>query len=723
MPHTRPHRPLLIVIVVAIVGAVIACQQGPISQKPASDYIDFLERQSMLFQAQQQADRISGAGVQWREDYGAPESGKLVRLASVWLLYYPGSVVPKPGQSVIGTLAEPKFWDAVRDIGIEALHINPTQRAGGIRQREFTPTIDGWFDRIGLDTAPELGTEEEFRRMVDAATARGAIVAGDLVPLHSGMGPDFRLAERAYKDYPGLYTMVEIKKEDWGLLPQVSDPWLTALVSKETAVQLRRKGYIPGLINSADASAEARDWSGWSATAEVVGVDDKARRWVYLHVFKPGQPAFNWLDPSYAAQRVQYGDAARNILGRGVKVLRLDADTFLGLEPRSDDTAAAYYLTPLANLSTTDIAFAVRKIGGFTFQEFAAPLAQLKTFAPRGPDLSYDFFTRAEVLYPVINGDVLPLRLAHQFLLDAGIPAGTLVHSLQNHDEITFQLFELGSHDDFRFEGRTHNGKQIKDRILNTLRSTVGAVPYNKLYRPQQDGIATTFAGFLAPALGIHDPYHATPDQVALIRRAHLLAAHANAMIPGVFALAAWDFVGALPVAVKDIPGNLTAGDDWRWINRGGVDLLGENPGEDKSAFGLPKAKTLYGPVPEQLRDPESFASQIKRMLAARKRYRIHEGAIISVPNSGKPGVALLVMTLPDNGGLAITALNYGRTATSVKVDLTQFSASIPAASVAGQTARDIVREHDAGVVTGSGRLNIDIGDLSGRTLVIRRRN
>ena len=152
------------------------------------------------------------------------------------------------------------------------------------------------------------------------------------------------------------------------------------------------------------------------------------------------------------------------------------------------------------------------------------------------------------------------------------------------------------------------------------------------------------------------------------------------------------------------------------------MDLIGDESRRDQSAFGLPKAKTLYGPLPEQLRDPESFASQIKLMLAARKQHRIHEGKIISVPNSGKPGVALLVMTLPDNGGLAITALNYGRTATSVKVDLTQFSASIPAASVAGQSARDIVREHDAGVVTGSGQLNIDIGDLSGRTLVIRRR-
>ena len=78
-------------------------------------------------------------------------------------------------------------------------------------------------------------------------------------------------------------------------------------------------------------------------------------------------------------------------------------------------------------------------------------------------------------------------------------------------------------------------------------------------------------------------------------------------------------------------------------------------------------------------------------------------------------------MTLPDNGGLAITALNYGRKAASVKVDLTQFSASIPPASIAGHTARDIVSGRDAGLVTGSGRLNIELGELSGRTLVVRR--
>lgn len=148
-------------------------------------------------------------------------------------------------------------------------------------------------------------------------------------------------------------------------------------------------------------------------------------------------------------------------MGRGAKILRLDADTFLGLEPQPNSTMASDYLTPEANLNTSDLAFSIRKLGGFSYQEFAAPLAQLKEFAPNGPDLSYDFFTRAEVLYALINGDVLPLRLGHHFLLDAGVSEGALVHDLQNHDEITFQLFELGSHGDFQFEGQNLNGMQL----------------------------------------------------------------------------------------------------------------------------------------------------------------------------------------------------------------------------------------------------------------------
>jgi hypothetical protein len=173
-----------------------------------------------------------------------------------------------------------------------------------------------------------------------------------------------------------------------------------------------------------------------------------------------------------------------------------------------------------------------------------------------------------------------------------------------------------------------------------------------------------------------------------------------------------------LPIPADSIPTELTAGDDWRWINRGGVDLLGANPEADRSAvLGLPRAKALYGPLPEQLQSPDSFASQLKRMLAARKQYRIHESTMLAVPNVGNPGVCVLVMSLPDSAGLAITALNYGRNDAAVEVDLTQ--AGIPAESIAGKPARDIVADQDAGVVSDSGRLAVTLDALSGRTIVI----
>jgi len=709
---------------VAAVCATVAGYQTSWSQTNPDDdpeYIRFLEEQSMLFQADQEADRISGMGVQWRNDFSQPKPTELVQEASVWLLYYPASVIAKEGVSVIGTWADANFWAVNHDVGIDLLHTDPVQRAGGITGETFTPTIDGWFDRISLDLDPELGSEADFQQMVSNARQQGATIGSDLVPLHTGLGPDFRLAERAYKDYPGMYDMVEIDQADWTLLPNVDDPWGHALVPKDAAMQLKQKGYIPGLIVSADADPDAANWSGWSATPEVVGVDGKTRRWVYLHVFKPAQPTLNWLDPSYAARRSQFGDIGRNIVDREVKLLRLDADTFLGLEPQPNSTMASDYITPLANIGTDDLAFAIRKLGGFSYQEFAAPLAQLKEFAPNGPDLSYDFFTRAEVLYALINGDVLPLRLGHHFLLDAGVQAGTLIHDLQNHDEITFQLFELGSHDDFQFEGQTLNGKQIKEQILKDMRAAVAgdAAPYNMLYRSAQDGVATTFAGFIAPALGVKDPYHATSDQVALIQRGHLLVAHADAMQPGAFGISAWDLVGALPIPVNSVPDDLTAGGDWRWINRGGVDLLGENPDADKSAvFGLPKAQSLYGPLPDQLQSPDSFASQIKRMLAGRKKYRIPEGEMLAVPKVNDSAVCVLVMKLPDSNNLAITALNYGRDHSSVMVDLSNV-AGMSAGSTANKKAHDIVADQDAGSVSDSGQLTVDLDGLSGRTVVL----
>src|SRR5262245_42952802 len=216
-----------------------AILEGPVPRaagppRPDLDYVRWLEERSMLYQAREQAALVSGTGVQWRNPYGRPRPREVVKRSSVWVLDYPGSVIVRPGSSVIATWADPDLWDAFKTLGVDLLHTGPVKRAGGIVGRKYTPTLDGWFDRISLEIDPQLGTEEQYRRLVRTARSRGGLVAGDLVPLHTGTGADFRLAQRAYSDYPGMYTMVEVRREDWHLLPRVKGPWAAALVPRES---------------------------------------------------------------------------------------------------------------------------------------------------------------------------------------------------------------------------------------------------------------------------------------------------------------------------------------------------------------------------------------------------------------------------------------------------------------------------------------------------------
>ena len=55
-----------------------------------------------------------------------------------------------------------------------------------------------------------------------------------------------------------------------------------------------------------------------------------------------------------------------------------------------------------------------------------------------------------------------------------------------------------------------------------------------------------------------------------------------------------------------------------------------------------------------------SFASRIKRLLAARRKYRLAEGELIAVPEPKASALCLLVLKLPDHP-LAVTALSGGR--------------------------------------------------------------
>jgi trehalose synthase len=622
--------------------------------------IAWLLDHAMLEAVRPIAARYSGQGSQWRHPYAEAQPRAASAAASVWFTAYPGAIITRAGQSVLTTLGDPDLWRTFADIGIQAIHTGPMKQAGGLSGYDFTPTIDGHFDRIGLAIDPQFGTAEEYAAMSRAAAAVGALVIDDVIPAHLGKGPDFRLAERAYGDYPGLFHMVEIAPEDWPLLPAVPPGEDSANLDQAAVASLAAKGYIVGELQRIIFYEPGVKESNWSATDVVEGVDGAARRWVYLHYFKQGQPSLNWLDPSFAAPRLVVGDALHSLGVLGATMVRLDANGFLGVERRPDGPAWSEG-HPLSITANQLIAGAVRKLGGFSFQELNLTVDDIAAMSRGGADLAYDFVTRPACQHALVTGDAAFVRLMLRELAAHGLEPAGLIHALQNHDELTLELvhfWTLHAADRFTLGSKELSGLELRERVRGVMYDRLCGenAPYN--LRFVTNGVACTMASVAAAALGLRDLENLSPGDVQRIQRLHLLLAMYNALQPGVFALSGWDLVGALPLA-HDLVRELMADGDTRWINRGAYDLLGVNPDAAGSTAGLPRAIALYGSLPEQLARPDSFASQLRAMLQVRQACQLYAARQIDVPETVSPGLLVLVHELPAGRGMQVTALNF----------------------------------------------------------------
>ncbi len=723
----RPHAALLMALVAIAAcdparppptpptSAPSATEARRVEPRQGDDEIRFLEEHSMLAHAAIAAKRYSGTGELWRHPYAKPQPRAASSLASVWFTAYPASTITKSGDSVLKTLGDAELWRLFHEIGISGMHTGPMKRSGGLRGRQYTPTIDGNFDRIESAIDPAFGTEDEYKTMTKNARANGAIVIGDIIPGHSGKGADFRLAERAYKDYPGIYHMVEIAEKDWSLLPPVPSGKDTVNLKPEAVDQLKARGYIVGQLPRTIFYEKGVKETDFSATDVVTGVDGKKRRWVYLHYFKEGQPTFNWLDPSFAAPRLVMGDALHSLGTLGESMLRLDANGFLGIEIGATKDARAWSEGhPLSVTSNQLIAGLVRKLGGFTFQELNLTLEDIKAMSDGGPDLSYDFITRPAYHHALVTGDAeflrLMLGLQKKYEID---PAG-LIHALQNHDELTLELVHFWTghkNDEFSFHGKKMKGSALRDVVRDEMHTKLlaPAAPYNL---KASNGVSCTSASLAAASLGlaVKDWKDVDAAQVKEIQRAHFLMALYNAMQPGVFALSGWDLVGATTLPADSVK-ELLADGDTRWINRGAYDLRGDNPTATKSSSGLPRTRALYGSLPEQLKSPTSFASQLKKMLHVRAEKHIYESEQIDVPATKAAGLLVMVHRLPGDRGIAVTALNFGKTPIKEAVAIN--------AATAGATVTDLLDEKPATKLAGKS-LALDLGAHEGRVLLVK---
>jgi trehalose synthase len=400
--------------------------------------------------------------------------------------------------------------------------------------------------------------------------------------------------------------------------------------------------------------------TNWSVTRPVEGVDGVVRRWVYLHYFKEGQPSINWLDPSCAGMRLVIGDALHALADLGSGGLRLDANGFLGVEKSAEGRPAWSEGHPLSEAANQLIASMVRKMGGFSFQELNLTIDDIHTMSEAGADLSYDFVSRPAYHHALVMRDTEFLRLTLRLARAIGVAPVSLVHGLQNHDELTHELvhFAAGHADDeFPFRGGRIRGSELAVLIRGELVSNLTGepAPYNRTFTT--NGIACTTTSMITAVLGVRDLDEISDGDLERVKRAHLLLAMFNALQPGVFALSGWDLTGTLTIDATSVSDLIRDGDT-RWINRGTHDLLGV-PDEERKLVGLlPPGRSLYGTLPDQLQDPSSFASQLAEIIEVRRRYEIHLGEQLDVPDVPHRAMLVLLHELP-SGQQHVLALNF----------------------------------------------------------------
>ena len=565
---------------------------------------------AMLFQAEEIARHYAAEIAKAPPPSADPLTADCLQIAPTWLTVHLPSIEPPNEERLFPYLTQ---WLApLRELGIAAIHLK------GLKKTQA--------GRCSLFLDSHLGTEAEFLTFAAAAQDKGISIGTDLLGSSTGLCSDFFLALQNTRDYPSLYCLIEIDVQDWGFLPVVGQKQLAVSVPWLSLQQLHRKGYI-----SQDFSPYKKQ-SDWNATGQIVGIDGKTRRWIYLKDAN-NLPLLNWLSSSFASERLAASDALQSFYHLGCKLLSIDQ------EPKNS----------LPLLRKMRIFSALKTTGGFA------------SFLKSEPDLFYDHITPTAFLHALITEDATILRLMYQKMLEKNIQPKRLVHSLKPFEKKDYDWSELKAHPKQKYPWKDQpiSGELL---IQHLWELELRQLQKNRNNWPCR--MTWTDVGSSKNFLNAEQ-----------MQKRHELMALAFAMQPGVFA-----------IDVSELTG-------------GSADLLNNR-------------QALYAKLPNQLKNSHSFASQIKKMLQAKRDYCLETAELLEIPTTSHPAL-FLQLYQTTSGYLELCALNFCKESIEEIIDLTH---------IQNTYALNILSRQMEEKVTNSSLFHLKLPGSSGKVILFQKK-
>ncbi len=634
----------------------------------------WLERQSMLYTSTELLKVVSGSSLQWVAPVTDPAARDLFSHADAWLLVSPYELITNSSKKAFAQLNNQSMWKILNAHGIHGLYINPVLVSGRAWNNPGEDTGGEGHDAVGFSFADMAGTEDDYAALLKRANENNGILGFNIIPTATGIGPDFMLAGRDMREYPGLYALVEVGKDLWDILPPNLSEWQATPLTPAQVAKLSEAKLLPPHLLQDDSGLAC----GWAATGEVRGFDAQVRRFVYRYFGDPDRPVLNWTDPSSAARRVGSASIIQTVGKWGAALTGTSLLPLAGLIPGTG--FSPYSLEP-ALTAATDIGQEVRRYGGWSWQEDRLPLDMLSAFQTETSlDFITDTLTSPGAEHALLTGDAENLKASIAEGLRLGIDDARLVHVLPGKDGVIYR---------------------------SAIQSSGGPTP------PQPPAQAMPFmdngvlpvsgAGLAALALDITSAKDLTVAQVAEISKGHLALTFFLAMQPGLLMLPAQDLVGTVTPAWDE---RLAAAHQ-SFTSKNGVALMSNARDIPISNSGIVQNPALYMPLDMQDGDTGSYLAQLSDILALRRDLKVADGALTRLVDTKAPGVVAIITRLPDDSDL-LTIVNFSRQAQSVPVALEKSYAKVEELKPGGAHST---------FTTTSGTLTISAGPWGYRTV------